>query len=330
MRTKNRIPIRCSVYAVAILCFLAFAVTDTMAQKKEYPERPVKILVTTGPGGVGDLWVRAWSEEYSRILKTPMVIVNEGGASGRAALIEAAKAKPDGYTLVDITQSLVVGFAISSKPSFDLFKDFVALGALGSFPTLIAVEKSSPFATFDDLVDYAKNNPGKLRCASSGVTMIGHFNFELVKQHMKLDIVTVPFRTGPQAVTAFLGKHVDLITLPPQSLIGHLKAGRARALLTTQKLKDYPNVPLFSEKGMTEAGLSSWIGMFAPSGIEKDIQKKLTDSFERLSKDPKVIERIENLGFTPEYLSPAQLTEKMKTDFQKIKAVAKEAGIREE
>jgi tripartite-type tricarboxylate transporter receptor subunit TctC len=327
MTTRVRNIVHYGSYFALMLCFLAVNTTDSFGQKKEYPERPIKIIVTTAAGGVGDLWVRAWSDEFSKMLKVPVVIVNEGGASGMTALIDAADAKPDGYTLVDITQSLVVGFAVSSKPPFDLFKDFVPMGGFGSFPTLIVVEQSSPFMTYEDMLDFARKNPGKLKCATSGVTMVSHFNLELLKQHTKVDIVLIPFKTGPQALTAALGKHVDLLTLPPQSAVSLLKAGRLRALLTTQKLKDFPNVPLFSDKGLKEAGMSSWIGMFAPAGIPKEIHQKLINTFEKIAKDPVLIERIERLNFTPDYQTPEELAMTLKKDYEKIKAVAKQAGI---
>ncbi len=307
MATRLHKMVRYAGFLSLLLCLLAVQTTDSYGQKKEYPEKAIKIIVTTAAGGVGDLWVRAWSDEFSKMLKVPVVIVNEGGASGMTALIDAATARPDGYTLVDITQSLVVGFALSAKPPFDLFKDFVPFGGFGSFPTLILVEQSSPFKTYEDMMDYARKNPGKLKCATSGVTMVSHFNLELLKQHTRANIVLVPFKTGVQALTATLGKHVDVLTLPPQSTISHIKSGRLRVLLTTQKLKDYPNVPLFSDKGLKEAGMSAWIGMFAPSGISKDIHTKLTGAFERIAKDPALMDRIEKLGFTPDYQTPEEL-----------------------
>lgn len=312
-----------------VLCFLAILSTDSYGQKKEYPERAVKILVGTTPGGVADLWTRAWSDEFSKILKVPVIVEAIGGASGMAALIEAAGAKPDGYTLNYVSQSQVVGYAISTKPGFDLFKDFVPIGAFGSFPTLVVVEKSSPFMSYEDLMDFAKKNPKKLKCGSAGATIISHFNFELLKHYAKVDIVMVPFKGSPPAITALLGKHVDLLSLSPSALIGLLQAGRVRALLATQRLKDFPDIPLFSEKGLTEAGMAAWSGLFAPSGIPEEIRKKLIDFFEKVFKNPDVIKRIENVGFNPGYQTPTDLAIQLKKDFGKISDVAKQAGISE-
>jgi len=222
---------------------------------------------------------------------------------------------------------MAVGVAIDPTPPIDLFKDFVPIGGFGYFPQLVAVEKSSPFATYEDLINYARKNPGKLKCGSAGVTMISSFSFELLKQQTKLDIVMVPFKAAPQATTALLGKHVDLVALPPQSLLGFLKSGRVRILLSTQRLKDYPNVPLFAEKGLKEAGINAWLGLAAPSLVPKEVQKKLADAFEKVAKDPKIMERIETFNFTPEYLNSTDFLATMKRDYEKIVKVAKEAGI---
>lgn len=321
--------IKLFLYCCFLPCVLFIAVTSSYGEQNAYPERTIKVMVGTAPGGVADLWTRSWTDDFSKILKVPVVIDNIAGASGMAELIEAAKAKPDGYTLAYVTQSNVVGYAVSSEPGFDLFKDFVPIGAYGSFPTTIAVEKSSPFKTFEDLIAFAKKNPNKLKCGSAGATIISHFNFELLKQYAAVDIIMVPFKGSPPAVTALLGKHVDLLALSPSALMGLMKAGRVRALLTTQKMKEFPDVPLFSDKGLGEAGVAAWTGLFAPSGISKEIHRKLIDAFVRVTKDPNVVKRIEDLGFNAYYQSPQDLAVQMKNDFVKFKAVAKKAGIGE-
>ncbi len=316
-------------YCCFLPCVLFVAVTNSYGEQKAYPERAIKILVGTAPGGVSDLWTRSWTDEFSKILKVPVVIDNIAGASGLSSLIEAARAKPDGYTITYVTQSNVVGYAVSSRPAFDLFKDFIPIGAYGSFPTTVAVENSSPFKTYEDLIDFAKKNPNKLKCGSAGATIISHFNFELLKQYANVDIIMVPFKGSPPAVTALLGKHVDLLALSPSALMGLMKAGRVRALLATQKMKEFPDVPLFSDKGLAEAGMAAWTGVFAPSGISKEIHRKLIDAFARVTKDPNVVKRIEDLGFNAYYQNPQDLAVQMKGDFEKFKAIAKKAGISE-
>ena len=316
-------------YSCFALLVLFFAGQDSYGEQKPYPNRTIKVMVGSSPGGLQDLWARAWTNEFSKTLKVPVVIANIAGASTMGALIEAARAKPDGYALVMGSQSNVVGAAISSKLEFDLFKDFVPIGAFGSFPTIVAVEGSSPFKTYEDLINFAKKNPKKLKCGSAGSSIIGHFNFELLKQYADVDIVMVPFKGSPPTVIALLGKHVDLVSLAPTALMGLMRAGRVRALLTTRKMNEFPDVPQYSDKGLTEAGMAAWSGILAPAGISKEIHKKLVDTFAKVTNDPKVVKRMEDLGYNISYQNPQELSTQMKKDFVKLSAAAKRAGIHE-
>lgn len=309
-----------------IFCFLAVMGMSDYGQAKEFPEREIKIFCASA-GSVSDLWTRTVADGLSKILKVPVVVANTGG--GLADKVAAKKARPDGYTLVYISQSQLVTVLTNSNPPVDFIKDFIPIGSVGNFPTLIVVETSSPFLTYEDLVNYAKKNPGKLNCGSAGL-LISYFNFELLKRHGKIDIKAVQFKGSSQATAALLGKHVDLLTISPTAIVGLMKAGRIRALLTTQKLKDFPNIPLFSEKGLSEAGMTSWSGLFAPVGIPKEARNVLVDAFEKLAKDPAVIKRMEGLDYLCDvYLRPSELGVALKQDLEKMGAIVKELGLKD-
>ncbi|MFB3883884.1 MAG: Bug family tripartite tricarboxylate transporter substrate binding protein [Thermodesulfobacteriota bacterium] len=307
-----------------VFSFLLFLSTNSYGQK-EYPEKEIKITVGTA-GSVSDLWTRAWTDEFSKILKVPVVVVNKtGGLTGQ---LEAKKSRPDGYTLAYVSQSNVVTQAVSEKPPVDLIKDLAPIGALGSFPTLIVVEQSSPFQKFEDLIDYARKNPGKLKCGSAGI-LISYFNFELLKRYTKTDMTVVQFKGSAPASTALLGKHVDLLTISPSAIVGLMKAGRIRALLSTQKLKDFQGIPLFSDKGLEEAGMAAWSGLFAPVGVPKDIQNILIDAFAKTAKNPEILKRMENLDYSTDYTGPTQLGAQLKKDFDKMIPIVNELGLKQ-
>jgi tripartite-type tricarboxylate transporter receptor subunit TctC len=291
-----------------------------------YPQKAVEIFAGT-PGSLGDMWIRAWTDEYSRALKTPVVVVNKGGALSQ--WIQLSMAKPDGHGLAQFSYPTLVGYAIASKPPFDFFKDFAAVGAFGSSSTVLAIEKSSPFANFEDLIAYAKKNPKKLKCGTAGIHMHDHFAVELIKEYTGADIVMVPFKGSNEVVTALLGKHVDLISIGPAPVLGLMRAGRVRTILSVMRLKEFPEVPLFSEKGVGDAGMVNWTGIYTQSAVPKENLKKLVDAYEKVARDPKVIEKIDKLGFTGDYLSPAALTPLAKRDYDKIYAVVKRLGISE-
>jgi tripartite-type tricarboxylate transporter receptor subunit TctC len=306
-----------------VICLLVLPRTDSYGQKREYPEREIKIVTGTS-GSAADVWIRTWLDDFSKILQVPVVVINKGG--GLASPIEAKRAKPDGYTLSYITQSMLTEFGFSSKAPVNLEKDFLPIGSFGSFPTLIVVEKSSPFMTFESLIDYAKKNPKKLKCGSAGLN-VSHISFELVKRSTGTDIVMVPLNGSAPAVTALLGKHIDLLSISPSALMGLLKAGRVRVLLTSEKLKDFPDIPQFSEKGLNDAVVIGWSGLCVPVGVPKDAYDKLVNAFERIAKDPTIINRIETLGYTPKYLNSAELAIRLNKDLERIGTIAKEIGL---
>ena len=148
------------------LCCLAFLsltifCTDAYSQQKAFPEKSIEIIAAT-PGSLGDLWIRSWGDEFSKLLKVPYVVVNKGGAMSQ--LVQLSMAKPDGHTIAYFSYPSMIAWDMAAKPPVDLFKDFSPLGAFGTYSALIAVEASSPFKTIEDLIDYAKKNPKKLKC----------------------------------------------------------------------------------------------------------------------------------------------------------------------
>jgi len=313
-----------------IFLILILSVEGSFAQKKGYPEKAIKLIVGTQPGGLIDLGARAWSDDLAKKLGVPVIISNQGGGGGTLALTDASKAKPDGYTLAAASQTpVVISPAITNLP-YDSTRDFVPIGAFGVTPTLIVVNSSSNFKTMEELLDYAKKNPGKLNCGSAGVGTISHFDLELIKFYQKVDIVHVPFKGSTPAVTAILGNHVDLLCIALPALPGHLKAGRIRGLATTTKIKEFPDIPLFSEKGLAQAGMATWAGFFAPAKIPRDVHKKLAVAFEEVVKDAGVIQRLEGVGFSPYYVGPDALAKLIKEELERTSEIAKKAGIKQE
>ena len=172
-------------FLVLALCF-----KESSAQAKGYPDKPIKLIVGTQPGGLSDLSTRAWSEEFAKKLGVPVVILNQAGGGGVTGLANAAGAKPDGYTLAPVS-AIPVSAAPAVDPNlpYNSIKDFIPIGIFGITPLLIAVNSNSPFKTFEDFLDYARKNPGKLNCGTPGAGTIAHIDLEIVKFYGKIDIV---------------------------------------------------------------------------------------------------------------------------------------------
>jgi tripartite-type tricarboxylate transporter receptor subunit TctC len=320
-----------STLRLFIILILVFSFQELFGQEKEYPEKTIKLIVGTQPGGTSDLGTRAWSDDFAKRLRVPVVIYNVPGGGGIAAVVDLSKAKPDGYILASVTHSpMVLAPTISSNIPYDTTKDVIAIGTFGVSPLLIVVNSNSPFKTIEELLDYAKKNPGKLNCGSAGTATFGHVTLELVKFYGKVNMVHVPFKASTPAVTALLGNHVDSLFMGLPPVQGQLKAGRFRGLATTHKIKEFPDVPLFSEKGLAEAEMANWLGVFAPAKIPKRIHQKLVETFEEVMKDRDVNQRLEKAGFIPFSLGPDEITKRIKEDLRKLSEVNKVAGIRAE
>lgn len=320
-----------SVVVVGLgLLFLLFPAPHSWAQKKGYPEKSVKIVTPVAPGGQSDLAVRAYMDVLSKHLGVPVVIVNHPGAGGALGTQEVAKAKPDGYTLLSVPMNTLLIDPVIN-PNFKISsKDFTPICTVVSSPILGVVTSSSPHKTIEGLLDFAKKNPGKLNGGVPGNGTTGHLAFELVKYYGKVDIVTVPFKGSPQAITALLGNHVDLYFGVLAPLAGHIRAGRVRGLLATSKLKNFPDIPQFSEKGLSEAAMATWVGLVGPKNLAPEVRKKLGDAMQEAMKDPGVIKILENAGFTPFYRGPEAMAKLIDEETAKIEEVVKKAKITKE
>ena len=320
-----------STLSLFIILILLFSFQELFGQEKEYPEKVIKLIVGTQPGGTSDLGTRAWSDDFAKRLRVPVVIYNEPGGGGIAAVVDLSKAKPDGYILASVTHSpMVLAPGISSNIPYDSTKDVIPIGTFGVSPLLVVVNSTSPFKTIEELLDYAKKNPGKLNCGSAGTATFGHVTLELVKFYGKVNMVHVPFKASTPGVTALLGNHVDSLFMGLPPVQGQLKAGRFRGLATTHKIKEFPEIPLFSEKGLAEAEMANWLGVFAPAKIPKKVHKKLVETFEEVMKDRDVNQRLEKAGFIPFSIGPDEITKRIKEDLRKLSEVNKVAGIRAE
>lgn len=308
---------------------LTFSFEESFAQKKGYPEKPIKIIVPVNPGGQSDLAIRSGSEELSKKLGVSVFIVNEAGGGGTIAAAELSKAKPDGYTLFGAPMNtMLIAPAMNPKINYSI-NDFTPVCMISASPMVCAVNSTSPFKTIEALLDYAKKNPGKLN-GGAPVASTGHLDLELIKYHAKVDIVTVPFKGSPEGTTALLGNHIDVYVGALAPLLGHLRSGRLRGLMTTNKLKELPDIPLFSEKGLAQAGMTTWVGILAPLNLPKEIQKKLVDAYGDVMKEPGVLKTLDNAGFAPYYVGPEAMAKIMHDESERVIAIVKATNIKQD
>ena len=275
-----------------------------------WPTRPVTFIVPYPPGGGTDIIARSVQEPLSKQLGQPIVIENRGGAGGSVGTAAAARATPDGYTLLFTLSSHSINPAIYPKLPFDTEHDFRPISLICSLPQLFAVNNATPYNTFEDVVQYMKKNPGKLDYASVGIGSPSHIAGELLKLRLNAYMVHIPYRGGGPAVAAALAGDVPLIVVSIPAAMSQVRSGRLRPLaVTTQKRTSIlPDVPTVAEAtGLRDFEVDSWYAMFAPAKAPDEtvavMNKAIATAVALPAVKAKLLEQgAEGMSSTPEHL----------------------------
>ena len=312
------------------LGFLATLHTGAAAQTAEsWPAKPVKVVVNFGPGGSADNSMRPFAERLSRVLGQQFVIENRGGASGALGIEAAMKSAPDGYTYV-VTPALSVAILPHLRPTpYNPIKDLVPVTQFTDGTLLFAVHPSVQANSVQELVDYAKKNPGKLSWGTAGVGSHGHIICETFKLKAGVDILHVPYRGGGKSLADFLAGvvqiHADPNTLPS------VAAGKAKllAVLDRKRLDAYPNVPVLSEI-YPEIDFLGWFAMFAPIGTPQAIVTKMSQEMNKIARDPELRPLLLKAALAPNPGTPEELAALLQKDYERYGKLVRELNIRTE
>jgi tripartite-type tricarboxylate transporter receptor subunit TctC len=308
---------------------LSAAVPSAFAQGK-YPQRTVTLVVPTPPGGSTDFTARLIVEPLTRALGQPVIVDNRPGASGNIGNQFVARAKPDGYTLLVAYSGYQVGNPHLFKDAgWDPLKDFAPVAMVTRAPQVFAIHHALPVNSLQELIAYAKKNPGKLNYASSGNGSIQHIAGELFKQLTGTFITHIPYRGSGPAVQDLLAGTVDLHITTPASVVSHIKSGRLRALAVTsaKRLPSLPDVPTATEAGLKGYDLDSWFALYAPAGTPAAIVQQLNTEVNKILQMPEVRKKAEDSGTSVEAFTPAQLGEFTRKELDYWGGVIKSAKI---
>ena len=315
-------------FATATLCFGSNASDPAFAQS--YPNKPIKIIVPATPGGPLDVPARLAARILPPTLGQPVVIEHRPGAGNVIGAREVAKAPPDGYTLLSgATGNLAVVPALSRSAGYDPTKDFVAVAKFMEAPQVLVVHPSSPWKSVQELVDYAKANPGKVNYAHTGTANIPHLNGELLMSIAGVNLVGVPYRSGADNVTAVLSQTVHLTFQSITILLPLISEGKLRALAVTGRKRSplAPNLPTMIEAGVPDYDVNIFLGLVAPAGTPASIVNKLNATINDALKTPGMQEAITKLGGVPQIGSPEDFAATIAADLQKWRALGKAANI---
>jgi tripartite-type tricarboxylate transporter receptor subunit TctC len=264
----------------ALIC--ALAVFPAAAQDA-YPSRPVKILVPYAPGGATDIIARIVGAELGKSLGQPFVVENKTGANGNLALEAAAKAAPDGYTLLigNVSTNAINENIYASQLTITPSRDLVGVTKLVEIPHIVVANASLPANSIAELIALAKKEPGKINFASVGVGSYPHLDMERLMRAAHIELTHVPYKGGAgQAIPAMIGGEVQVAFFNMASLLPHIKSGRLKALAAVpgERLPELPDVPTLAEQGYPGIGTNAWQGLFAPAATPRPIVDKLYHS----------------------------------------------------
>ena len=311
---------------LALIAVLGFS---TLAWPQDYPTRLVTLLVPQAPGASSDLLARTLGERLQALWGQAVVIDNRPGAGSNLGAAVAARAAPDGYTLMIGTDALMTSNVhLYKNLPFDPVKDFAPITIAGANIICLAVNAELPVKTMPELIAYAKANPGKLQYGSPGAGSPHHLSGELLALKTGIKIVHVPYRGGGPAANDLLGGHINMAFLSLSSTVPHLPTGKIRivALVEKNRYAAMPDVPTIGE---TVPGfeMSSWLGVFAPAGTPAPLIARLNETIVKILNDPPVKEKLAGLGLVVGPVTPAELAAIIKAGLAVRGELVKAANI---
>ena len=325
---------RSTAFAVAATA-LVLAVTAPVAHAQTtWPTKAITMIVPFPPGGLADLVARPVAEAMSRELGQPVVVENKPGAGGGIGMALAAKARPDGYTILMALSSLTVipeADVVLARPAMFALGELRPIARFTADPTVLAVRADSPWKTAQQFVDDAKKRPGAINYGSSGSYGTMHVPMEILSQNAGIKMTHIPFTGAGPAVVALLGGQIDAVSSGPATVLQQVKAGKLRVLAHwgTTQLSAMPEVPSLKDAGK-DAGFSAeyaqWSGLFIPAGVPEAIAQRLRAAAKTAALDAKVKEIILNAGSPVQYQDSPEFEKYVQADAIRMSAVVKRIG----
>jgi tripartite-type tricarboxylate transporter receptor subunit TctC len=299
------------------------------ARAQTYPTRPVRITVAFPAGSTSDILARLMGQWLSERLGQPFIIENRPGASGNIATEVAVRAPPDGYTLLMCGTFNTINAALYEKLNFNFIRDIAPVASIMRTPTVIEVTLSVPAKTVPEFIAYAKANPGKIAMGSAGNGTIAHVAGELFRMMTGVNMIHVPYRGAPPALTDLIGGQVQLLFDPVPTSLAYIRAAQLRPLAVTAltRLDVLPDVPPLSDF-VPGYEASIWQGVGAPAKTPPEITDKLNKEVNAALADPKVQSRLADLGGVPMSMMPTELARFITDEIEKWRNVIKFAGIK--
>jgi len=314
---------------LAALSMLAMFCTST-AMGQGYPNKPVHVVVPFTAGSATDILARTYGQKLSEMWSQPVVVDNRPGAGGTIGAAVVAKSAPDGYTLLVHSAAQAYNPSIYPSLPYDTVKDFIDVVPLGGQPNVLVVAPSSGIKTVAELIAQAKQKPGQLNFGSAGTGSGTHINGEKFKLAAGIDVVHIPYKGTPEALTDTIAGRVTYFFSPISAALPFVRDGKlvALAVSTAKRSSALPNVPTVAEAGLPGFDYSLWVGLFAPAGTPADVIDKIARDIRTVAQSADVKERFAALGAEPMPMTPSEFKQFVDSEITESAKVVKAAGIK--
>jgi tripartite-type tricarboxylate transporter receptor subunit TctC len=314
---------------------LGSALVLPAVRAQTYPAKPVTVIVPFAPGGGVDATARLILPKVAEILKQPMVIENVAGAAGTIGTQKAARSPADGYTLLFAVASPlnVAPLVAPSAVRYDTFKDFTPLATVAVGPFVLIGRPTLAAGTTAELVRLIRSQPGKLNFGTDGVGTSLHVTAETIRQRAGLDMVHVPYKSGPQVLTDVAGGQVDLAVLPLTLAQPFIRDGKVRAygVTTATRWPGLPDVPALAETAELKGlDIEAWLGLLGPANLPANVSTTLVQALEVALKDPEIVRKLGEIANRPQVISGAKFGEYLARERKQVQDVVTRANIRVE
>jgi len=316
----------------ALIVFLAASTLDNAWAQSAYPARPIRMISPYPPGAVVDTLCRTLASPLGELLGQPIVVENRTGAGGNIGMDVVAKAPADGYTIgMGGIGPNAINPSVYAKMPFDPVRDFAPITFVASNINVLVVHPSVPARNVQELVAYAKANPGKLSFGSAGRGTSQHLAGELFKQLTGVEMTHVPYKGAGPAVSDLVGGQIPLMFVDISASLGHIRSGKLRALgVTTRERTPLLDVPTLIEQGIPDFDVNAWFGLFAPARVPPEILARLNTESAKALRLPATRERLQSVGLSPAPDTPEEFAQFTRNELDRWAKVVKAAHIRAE
>jgi tripartite-type tricarboxylate transporter receptor subunit TctC len=316
-------------FVPCVLLGIALALSSA-TNAQDYPNKPVRIIVTLAPGGTADILARLLGEKLAALWGQSVIVDNRPGASGMIGAEAVAKAEPDGYTLLmGYNAEIAINRSMFKNMPYDSLKAFTPVTIVGTTPMILVVNPSIPAGSLGELIALARSGQAKLSYGSAGNGSTPHLGAELLKNGAKVDITHVPFKSAALAIPQVIGNHVSMVFSGMPLAMPHVRAGSLRALAvsSTSRSPAAPEVPTVAESGFPGFDITNWFGIFVPAGTPPAIVDKLYADIKKSVTAEDVVARLRREGGDVNPIPPKEFARFIESEITKYQKIIKESGI---